>query len=239
MSEYRDTAAWPNMPDLNQILAIAANFGVRTVTLSPDSATVLFTCLDAANRRYDWTVDGSRPNESEWNQIDAILGLARYELMASLVGQIITWAGDGIPDNTLLCDGSSQNRVDYPILYDTLAPQFIVDADTFVLPDLSDKFIFGLSASSEIGDIGGSETVTLDVSEIPPHSHTDLGHVHTVETTLTLPAQAGVGFGGLTEVPFVPSNTGVASANLTDTGGGLPHNNMPPYCVLAYLIVTG
>jgi microcystin-dependent protein len=227
------------MPDLNQILAIAANFGVRTVTLSPDSLTVLFTCLDAANRRYDWTVNGNRPDESEWDEIDAILSLARYELMTSMVGQIITWAGNEIPENTLLCDGSTLDRIDYPILYAAIAPQFIVDADTFNLPDLRGKFVFGGSDTDESGDTGGYSEITLDVTEMPSHSHTDIGHVHTVETTLTLPAQAGVGFGGLTEVPFIPSNTGVASANLTDTGGDLPHDNMPPYCVLAYLIVTG
>jgi hypothetical protein len=50
-------------------------------------------------------------------------------------------------------------------------------------PDLSDRFVMGTTASSTLKSIGGANSYTLSVSQLPPHSHTiswDGSHQHTI-----------------------------------------------------------
>lgn len=50
-------------------------------------------------------------------------------------------------------------------------------------PDLRDKFLVGALGSYTVGDTGGVNTVTLDITMIPPHTHaiTDPGHTHIID----------------------------------------------------------
>jgi hypothetical protein len=89
-------------------------------------------------------------------------------------------------------------------------------------PDLRDRFIVGSGGKYAVGAKGGSETVTLDVSQIPSHNH-----------------RVCEGAGGVTDYPsgvgFAPvgSDYPVSSGY---TGGGQPHENRPPYYALAYIM---
>ena len=81
------------------------------------------------------------------------------------VGLISMWSGSigAIPSGWALCDGTSGR------------------------PDLRDRFIVGAGSTYAIGATGGSNTVTLDTTQIPSHTHTgsgtsgstDLSHTHT------------------------------------------------------------
>jgi len=62
---------------------------------------------------------------------------------ACLLGSIIPYATAIVPYGTLACDGSTYNRVDYPKLYAVLDSAFIIDADTFNVPDLRGRAIIG------------------------------------------------------------------------------------------------
>jgi len=82
-------------------------------------------------------------------------------------GIIVMWSGliTNIPTGWVLCDGANGT------------------------PDLSDRFVMGTTSDSEIGDIGGSNSISLSVSQLPPHSHdgsTDIAgnHTHTATTNL-------------------------------------------------------
>jgi len=101
-----------------------------------------------------------------------------------------------------------------------------------VLPNLAGKSLignnFGNPSSFPIqGHIGGEETHTLTVSEMPAHRH-----------QLTDQAYAAfkyVGTGGTQEIPA--GSTFVADEIENDGGGGA-HNNMPPYLVVVWGIVA-
>jgi microcystin-dependent protein len=73
----------------------------------------------------------------------------------------------------LLCDGRSLSRSEYSQLFNVIGTNFgSIDNEHFNLPDLKGK-IFGQSSSIHpIGQNVGTETVTLDITQIPSHNHT-------------------------------------------------------------------
>lgn len=150
------------------------------------------------------------------------------------VGMIAPFGGGTVPDGWLLCDGSQVLLVDYPDLFSVIGGAFgAVDENFFYLPDLSFKVPVGLDGSHNIGDTGGAATVTLQLSEVPSHSHTVNSHNHSETGSFTATAAPGaqpvLGFAG-------SHNTGNASPGTDAQGGDGSHENMPPYIVLNYII---
>ncbi len=92
----------------------------------------------------------------------------------------------------------------------------------------------GLSQHS-LGEIGGSEYVTLLQSEIPAHTHTVAASQSDAVTRIptdNLPA-VGIGVGS-----YAAANNLVAMAPqaASPAGSSLPHNNMMPYLTLNFSI---
>ncbi|HZG09915.1 MAG TPA: tail fiber protein [Allosphingosinicella sp.] len=88
----------------------------------------------------------------------------------------------------------------------------------------------------DLGEAGGSETVTLLESEMPAHTHAlraavDPANVIQATGTTTFSRSAG----GNAYAP-APSNTNLAPQTLAPTGGSLPHNNMMPYLTVYFCI---
>jgi microcystin-dependent protein len=95
-------------------------------------------------------------------------------------------------------------------------------------PDLRGRFILGqgtgVGLTPRVFDTsGGAETVTLTVEQMPAHSHDY----------------------ALVNAPWPPGDHGGRSQNVwrgaqtaatTPTGGNKPHENMPPFYVLAYIM---
>lgn len=156
-----------------------------------------------------------------------------------MIGCIIPYVSSALPGHALACDGANYNRVDYPLLYAAIDPAFILDADTFFVPNIMGKFPLGATAAAPytIGSMGGEVDHMLTVGEIPSHTHSDLGHSHTESTAapnVTTPGELPV------PVPTaVPSFgiTGTGFANIQNTGGGGAHNNMPPFVAIKYAII--
>ncbi len=112
---------------------------------------------------------------------------------------------------------------------------------TFALPNLQGCAPMhpgqgpGLSLH-DLGETGGSETVTLLESEMPAHSHgmrcatQDTADVGIVSTNSSF-AQA---VGG---TPYqTTSNTTLAPQAITPAGGDAPHNNLMPYLTFYFCI---
>ena len=113
---------------------------------------------------------------------------------------------------------------------------------TFALPDLEGRSAMqpgqgqGLSQRF-LGEMGGSETVTLLESEMPIHNHVAnaVGVVSTTAAPSTQTALArsvngsayAAGGGALQQLAFQA---------LPPAGGSLPHNNLQPYLTLNYCI---
>lgn len=92
-------------------------------------------------------------------------------------------------------------------------------------PDLRDRFVLGGGGTHPVGETGGSETVTLTEQQMPAHVHSAInnGSSSTIKFNQTAGSSAS----------FIKS---LSSASTTSAGSGQPHNNMPPYYVLCYII---
>ncbi len=95
-------------------------------------------------------------------------------------------------------------------------------------PDLRNRFIVGAKDLPHIGDTGGEADVTLSTDQIPLHSHT----IHDGQFGY-LGIQIQTQSGGYT--PYCISDV-FGKDGTDDAGGGEPHNNMPPYYTLIYLM---
>jgi len=143
------------------------------------------------------------------------------------------------------CDGQLMPLSQNTALFSLLGTTYGGDGkSTFALPDLQGRAPMywdqgpGLSLH-DIGETGGSETVTLLESEIPAHSHammaqTNPGQVNAPSAAVTLARSQG----GSAYVPGspTPALVNMADQTLTPAGGDQPHNNLQPYLTFYFNI---
>jgi microcystin-dependent protein len=87
-----------------------------------------------------------------------------------------------------------------------------------------------------MGQMLGTENVTLSVNELPPHRHafSAAGAASTDQPQGQVPA-AVTSFNLYAPSPATAPNT-LAPTTVTYVGGGLPHNNVMPSLALNYII---
>jgi microcystin-dependent protein len=148
------------------------------------------------------------------------------------------------PKGWAFCDGQllplSQNTALFSLLGTTYGGD---GKSNFALPNMQGNAPMhpgqgpGLSLH-DLGETGGSETVTLLQSEMPLHNHTMMAQNQPAQLDAPAPdrtiSRSSGGFAYkaapyTTVVPFNPSMLG-------PTGGDLPHNNMMPYLTLNFCI---
>jgi microcystin-dependent protein len=160
------------------------------------------------------------------------LGMRAYWSLATMVGQCFPVVTENMPANMLECDGAVYDRVDYPALYAILDPFFILDEDTFKVPDLRGKAAIGRGTGTgltprSVGDTGGEETHQLTVGELASHHHAyDPIVIQDVDLE-----DLGLPQGNAAQI--LPG-----TENTYDTGSDEAHNNMPPFLALRWGIVA-
>lgn len=150
------------------------------------------------------------------------------------------------PKGWAFCDGQllpiSQNTALFSLLGTTYGGD---GKSTFALPNLQGSAPMhpgqgaGLSLH-DLGEVGGVESVTLLVSEIPLHQH-GVGRAANVAGDSVVPtnsvwAQSGAGRGAAALYIAGPPTGKVNQNSLMPSGGSLPHNNMQPYLTLNFCI---
>lgn len=168
--------------------------------------------------------------------------LARYQLLnfnPFPVGMIVPFGGAIAPAGYLLCDGASYTVEDYPELFAQIGYYWGGSDDDFNVPNLINRNVVGAGGDFDFGTTGGEQSVTLEVGQIPAHSHSDNGHSHSIPLITSVPTQEGVGISRNITVPILTDSTGIGYADISETGGDGEHNNMPPYLATIYIIYAG
>jgi len=88
----------------------------------------------------------------------------------------------------------------------------------------------------DLGEVGGEQNVTLLTTEMPSHNHQALAAAGDGEGPATRTWGSGIKGHEIVMYAPPPSNTNMSALSLGITGGGLPHNNMPPYLVVNFII---
>jgi microcystin-dependent protein len=183
------------------------------------------------------TAAGAELDPASTNQcITAIQALIASAGVGNPTGAVLPYAGTTAPAGYLLCTGDNVSRTTYAALFAVIGTTFGEGdgSTTFGLPNLKGRFPLGkdnmggtsanvvtATAADNLGGTGGEESHTLTIAEIPAHSHSYSQH--------------NAGGSGMTDNG---NNNGNVTANTGSTGGGQPHNNMPPYITLNYIIKT-
>ena len=148
------------------------------------------------------------------------------------------------PKGWAWCDGQllplSQNTALFSLLGTTYGGD---GKSNFALPDLMGRAPMhpgqgpGLSLH-DLGETGGSETVTLLESEIPAHAHTLNATVEDgTQGSVTSDIALATSVGGRLYQSVTNSNLVAASPNaLSVAGGDQPHNNLQPYLTFYFCI---
>jgi microcystin-dependent protein len=141
-----------------------------------------------------------------------------------------------------LCDGQLLPITQNTALFSLLGTFYGGDGrSTFALPNLQNSTPLGQGqgpglSDRFIGETGGVQAVTLIPSELPAHTHTLQGATGggiSAPSGSELWGAVGRGRPG----PYATAtNVSMSAAGTTVAGGGAPHNNMPPYLTLNFII---
>ena len=151
------------------------------------------------------------------------------------------FCGDFAPSGWALCNGQvlpiSQNTALFSLLGTTYGGD---GRTTFALPNLQAMSPMGQGdgaglTPSVLGHAGGAATVTLTTLQIPAHTHRALGVARAGSSpSPSAGTWATDGHELYTSAANVP--TAMDAAALSSEGGGQPHNNLPPYLVVTFII---
>ena len=159
------------------------------------------------------------------------------------VAEIRIFGFNFAPNGWAFCDGQllpiSQNTALFSLLGTTYGGN---GKSTFALPNLQGCAPMqpgqgpGLSLH-DLGETGGSDTVTLLESEMPSHSHTLRATVEDgTQGSLTAGITLATSVGGALYQTNTTSLKNMAPEALPTAGGSQPHNNMMPYLTASFCI---
>jgi microcystin-dependent protein len=148
------------------------------------------------------------------------------------------------PQGWARCDGQlmplSQNTALFSLLGTTYGGN---GKSNFALPDLQGRAPMhpgqgpGLSLH-DLGETGGSDTVTLLESEMPTHTHTVRAASPQDPANLQVGSPSRAFGASASGLAYGPANSLVplAPEALAPTGGDQPHNNLQPYLTFYFNI---
>lgn len=159
------------------------------------------------------------------------------------VGEIRMFGGNFAPVGWALCNGQLLSIPQNTALFSILGVTYGGDGvTTFQLPNLQGRIPMqqgegpGLS-SRFLGESGGSTTVTLLNNQMPQHTHTASGATGPGSSTSPAGAVwATAHYGRRNDLTYSAAAPTVQMSALGAAGGNQPHNNMPPYLAVSFII---
>jgi microcystin-dependent protein len=157
-------------------------------------------------------------------------------MSSPFIGEIRMFGGNFAPVGWAFCNGALIPISENDALFNLIGTTYGGDGqETFALPNLQSRVPVHVGPGFALGESGGTESVTLTVSQIPAHSHVPQcfaaagnqnkpdGGVWASSSPATYYASAA------------PSVT-MDPAAIGPSGGSQPHDNMVPFLVINFIL---
>jgi microcystin-dependent protein len=151
------------------------------------------------------------------------------------VGQITLFAGNFAPYGYATCDGQTLSISANEVLYNLIGTTYGGDGQsTFNLPDLRGRIPLHQGNSYGVGQLGGTETVTLTPAQLPAHNH--------VPAASTTPGNSPTPLGNCWAESAIDAYSSASPSVAMSvpaiglTGGNGPHENRMPHLAILFVI---
>ena len=164
--------------------------------------------------------------------------------MDPLIAEIKLFGGNFAPRGWAYCDGQLLSIASNQALFSILGTTYGGDGrTTFALPDLRGRAPIapgtgpGLT-NHQLGQRGGTESSTLNVTNLPAHTHSMNASNDTASVGSPASNSLGTAARGGTVLPYAlgAANQVAMGSTTGSAGGNIPFNNMQPYLALNYII---
>ncbi|MFZ0008267.1 MAG: tail fiber protein [Steroidobacteraceae bacterium] len=157
------------------------------------------------------------------------------------LGEIRMFGGNFAPQGWMMCAGQTLPISQYTALFSLMGTTYGGNGtSTFQLPDLQSRVPIHQGQASSgsnyvLGQVAGTETVTLTTAQLPAHRHPFVGSGSAAQTPNgnVLASPSGD--------PLYTSNTPdstLGGGSTVAAGSSSPHNNLMPYLALTYIIAV-
>jgi microcystin-dependent protein len=156
----------------------------------------------------------------------------------NFVGEIRPVGFNFAPVGWALCNGQLLSINSYEALFALIGTTYGGDGQsTFGLPNLQSRVPLhvgtGPSGTYVLGQLAGTESVTLNISQLPKHNHT----IAAQGATGTAQSPRSAVFAKSTANQYgTASSSNLTAPLLTPNGGSQPHENIQPYLCVNYII---
>jgi len=186
------------------------------------------------------TVGGSLPHENRMPYLVLNYMIAWNGIFptgptdAVFIGQISPFSFGNIPKGWAPCNGQllpvNANQPLFSLIRNTYGGN---GTTNFALPNLQGAFPLGFTTTSyKLGATGGEANYTLQIGQIPSHNH--LVAASTAGPNSPLPS--GNYPSAIPSASYATQKNTTLGTGSSPAGGGLPHNNLPPYLAISYCI---
>ena len=156
------------------------------------------------------------------------------------VGEVRMFCSNFAPNGWAFCDGQLLSIADNVVLFELIGTTYGGDGQvTYALPDLRGRVPVhqgnGGQSNYIIGQAGGVESAVLTAGQMPAHRHAMLasmspaGATHGPAEVLGSSTAMKLYGTGAPNMPLDPNA-------ISQVGGGQPHDNMPPFVALSYIV---
>src|SRR5262249_46822202 len=157
------------------------------------------------------------------------------------VGEIRMFAGNFAPNGWMFCEGQTLPISENEVLFQLIGTTYGGDGEeTFNLPNLASRVPIHMGTGPDgvtyqIGEMAGTEQVTLSTQQIPNHTHTLLASVNISQDTN--PQSKVLGQSSLAKMYIEDSPDAQLNAStLQPAGGSQPHENCQPFLCINFII---
>jgi microcystin-dependent protein len=153
------------------------------------------------------------------------------------LGEIRMFAGNFAPAGWAFCNGATVAVSENDALFNLIGTTYGGDGQaTFYLPDLQSRVPLHAGNGFNVGDKGGTESVTLTTQQIPSHTHAFVA----TQDAGTNDSPAGAVLAQVSSSVLLyrddaPTVSMSASA-IVAAGGSQPHTNIQPYLCVNFII---